>query len=248
MKLLLLILFLICGTAKAENFALYNMSTALMTASQSKDEVVPIASITKLFTAVAIIESGVDLEEKVKVQGRNTGKVPLNSMASRAELLKLMLIASDNRAADTLAITFPTGYNKFIEYVNLLISGIGLQHTVIVEPTGISAKNVSTATELVNFAWYLRRHDFITLTSSKAAESVEFDTLRKKHITLKIKNTNPDINKYNILLSKTGFTNIAGRCILLLVEYQNDIYALAILNSKNPKTRSETIQYMIQGR
>jgi D-alanyl-D-alanine carboxypeptidase len=73
-----------------------------------------------------------------------------------------------------------------------------------------------------------------------------FDTVTydgKKHpINISIKNTNPDITKYNnILISKTGFTNSAGRCLVMLVSYQGDIYGLAILGEKNPKTRSKVV-------
>lgn len=244
MKILVFLLIFICSIARAENFALYNFSTAVMTASSGKDQVMPIASITKLFTAMTILESEVNLDEKVLVQGPNRGRFPWRSMVSRMELLKAMLIASDNRAADTLAMTYPGGMDKFLEDANLLIEQIGLTKTRIVDPSGLSADNVSTPEELVNFAWYLRRYPFILETSSKDHESVEFETIKKKHIKIPIKNTNPDINKYRILLSKTGFTNKAGRCILLLVEYQNNIYSLVILNSKTSQSRSETIKFV----
>lgn len=245
MRWLLAATLFLSSTCNAGSYALYNFSNAEMKAANQPNEVVPIASVTKLFTATAILEEGLDLHEKVKVQGKNSGRFPVGSMVTRLELLKAMLIASDNRAADSLAHSYPGGYKKFIDYVNNMASERGLRNTHLEDASGIGAGNVSTADDLVNFVWTLRKHPLIISISSSAADSVEIEK-KKKYIQLPIRNTNPDILKYDsILISKTGFTNKAGRCLVMLVERNNEILGLAILGEKNPKSRSKVVSELL---
>ena len=242
MRFLLAAALLLYSPCYAGSHALYNFSNAEMTAATQHKEIVSIASVTKLFTAALILDEQLDLSEKVKVQGRTSGRFPVGSMVSRIELMKAMLIASDNRAADTLAHSYPGGYNKFIKDVNTMIGARGLRDTQIVDASGISALNVSTAEDLVNFVYGLRHYPLIISLSSSTNDSIRIET-KKKNINLPIRNTNPDLSKYNnILISKTGFTNVAGRCLVMLVTYQGDIYGLAILGEKTPKTRSKVVQ------
>jgi D-alanyl-D-alanine endopeptidase (penicillin-binding protein 7) len=241
MRFLLAIVLLTCFPSHAGTYALYNFSNAEMTTASQHNEVVPIASITKLFTAALILEEQLDLSEKVKVQGKVTGRFPAGSMVPRIELVKAMLIASDNRAAETLAHTYPGGYDKFIKDVNTMVGFNNLKNTVLEDASGLKAGNVSTADDLVNFVYSLRRYPLIISLSSSPGGNIAVET-KKRHINLPIRNTNPDINKYNsIMISKTGFTNKAGRCLVMLVSYQNEMYGLAILGEKTPKTRSKVV-------
>lgn len=243
MKQLLTALLLCIGasTSYASSIELYNFTNATTIVRSQHTEVVSIASITKLFTASLILNENLDLNEKVKVQGKSAGRFPVGSMVTRIELMKAMLIASDNRSADTLAHTYPGGYQKFIRDVNDMAGIIGLRNTKIEDASGLGSGNVSTAEDLVNFVWSLRNQPLIISLSSSPNEKLHYEN-KKKQIVLPIKNTNPDIVKYNnILISKTGFTNAAGRCLVMLVTYENDIYGLAILGEKTPKTRSKIV-------
>jgi D-alanyl-D-alanine endopeptidase (penicillin-binding protein 7) len=246
MRFLLATALLICSPCYAGSHALYNFSNAEMTTATQHKKIVSIASVTKLFTAVLILDEQLDLSEKVKVQGKTSGRFPVGSMVSRLELMKAMLIASDNRAADTLAHSYPGGYNKFIKDVNTMIGARGLQDTQIVDASGIGALNVSTAEDLVNFVYSLRHYSLIISLSSSTNDSIRIET-KKKNINLPIRNTNPDLVKYNnnILISKTGFTNVAGRCLVMLVTYQGEMYGLAILGEKTPNTRSKVVQNLM---
>ena len=240
----LLFIFLSFG-ATANTYALYNFSNAELITASGKDDIVPIASITKLFTAITVMREGMDLTEKVKVQGKTAGRFPVGTMVTRMELMKAMLIASDNRAADSLAHSHPGGYSIFISRVNEHVSDLGLKNTKIEDASGLSPGNLSTASDLTNFVWSLRNNQVITSIASSVSESVEFDNIRKKSVKLNIRNTNPDITKYNILISKTGYTSKAGRCLLLLVEHQNEYYGLAVLGEKNTGARSATVKNLI---
>jgi len=242
MRFLLAMALLICSPCYAGSYALYNFSNAEMTTATQHREVMSIASVTKLFTAALILDEQLDLFEKVKVQGKTTGRFPVGAMVPRIELMKAMIIASDNRAADTLAHSYPGGYKKFINDVNTMIGARGLKDTQIVDASGISASNVSTAEDLVNFVYSLRHYPLIISLSSSTNDVIKIET-KKRDINLPIRNTNPDLVKYNnILISKTGFTTRAGRCLVMLVTYQDEIFGLAILGEKTTKTRSKVVR------
>ena len=245
MKLLIILSLFFSLTAGAQTRALYNFSEATMESSVREKVVVPIASITKLFTAMAVIDSGVDLTESIKVQGNSTGRFPKGSSVPRIDLVKAMLIASDNRAADSLAHAHPGGYPAFIKYVNDHIGDIGLENTQIADATGLSAGNVSTAEDLINFVWWLRRYTLITEISSMASEQIKFDNSKNKTVKLHVRNTNPDILNYDVLISKTGFTSRAGRCLVMLVKHNNELYAVAVLGEKSSKSRSNSIKNLV---
>lgn len=246
MKILtILLLFFSLNAGATTAAAMYNFSDAVMEVAVREDNVVPIASITKLFTAMAVIDSGVDLNESIVVRGSTTGRFPNKTKVPRIELIKAMLVASDNRAADSLAHAHPGGYTAFIKYVNEHISDIGLTNTRIEDASGIGAGNVSTANELVNFVWWLRRYTLITEISSAESKQVEFDNRKNKTVKLQVRNTNPDIANYNVLISKTGFTSKAGRCLVMLIEHNDTMFAVVVLGEKSSKNRSQSIKNLI---
>lgn len=245
MKIIIFCLALFATSVQATSLALYNFTQGNLESSHRHEEIVPIASVTKLFTAAAVLESGVDLNARIKVTGNTRGMFNRGRLVSRLDLLKAMLISSDNLAADSLAHAHPGGYAEFIRYVNDYIDFIGLKHTKIFDASGLSVFNVSTAEELVNFAWYLRRFPLITEISSKANDNIELDNSKNKTVKLQLRNTNPDINKYDVLVSKTGFTSAAGRCLVMLVRRGEEVFGVAVLGFKNPRTRSEAIAQLI---
>ena len=245
MKILIFCLLFVVSAAQATSLALYNFSQGNLESSHRHEEVVPIASVTKLFTAAAVLESGVDLNEKIKVSGKTKGMFSRGKLVPRIALIKAMLISSDNLAADSLAHAHPGGYAEFISYVNEFIHFAGFKHTKIFDASGLSVFNVSTAEELVNFVWYIRRYPLITEISSKANDAIELDAAKNKTVKLQLRNTNPDINKYDVLVSKTGFTSAAGRCLVMLVRKGEEFIGVAVLGFKNPRTRSEAIAQLI---
>lgn len=245
MRFIFAVVLMMWFPSQAGNHALYNFTNAEMTFSKNSIEIVSIASITKLFTAALILEEQLDLLEKVKVQGKVTGRFPIGSMVTRIELMTAMLIASDNRSAETLAYTYPGGYDKFIVDVNEMVGSKNLNNTKIEDASGLKAGNVSTAEDLVNFVYGLRKYPLIVALSSAETSSIEIKR-KKKSVIVPLRNTNPDISKYdNILISKTGFTTKAGRCLVMLVVHQNEIYGLAILGEKNTKFRSKVVDKLM---
>ena len=246
MKKLLLLLF-VCASAHAQqgSYALYDYDRAEYQIEYDTNQVRPIASITKLFTAITVLRSGAELPEKVKVQGKSGGHFPNGMLVTRNDLMHAMLVASDNRAAETLANTYPGGFNKFIYDANDYIKGRGLLHTSIEEPTGLSHNNVSTATELISFLGSIKDNTAIRDYADDTTAEIIVPK-GKKFIHIKLHNTNPSIFKFdNILISKTGFTNPAGRCVLMLVEKDHKHYGIIVLGQKNVKARSELANGLI---
>jgi len=226
-------------TPKAGSYLLYDYELGVAQVAHNIDEVRPIASITKLFTAIIILRSGVELDEKVQVQGKSKGKVPRKAKIKRIDLIRSMLISSDNLAAETLANTYPGGFNKFIKDANTYVLGMGLINTKLVDSSGILPDNVSNAKDLARFLWIIKNNPVIRDIANERNEVISIPK-GKKTVKVHLHNTNPSLFVFdNILISKTGFTNPAGRCVVMLVEKGGTYNGIVILGQKNVSTRSK---------
>lgn len=227
------------------SYALYDYQNDRYQADYNVSEVRPIASITKLFTAITVLRSGAELDELVKVQGQSRGHFPNGMMVSRINLMRAMLISSDNRAAETLAKTYPGGFVKFMTDEDEFVRGYGLLNTKLHDSTGLSVNNVSTINELVKFMWIIRNNEVIRSIANERHATIAVPKGRKS-IKINLKNTNPTLFDFdNILISKTGFTNPAGRCVVMLVEKDRELYTVVILGQKNVQARSKLAQELM---
>ena len=230
------------------SYALYNYEREEWQVSHNSNEVRSIASITKLFTAMTILRSGVELDEKVKVTGKSAGRFPRGTLVSRNDLMKAMLISSDNLAAETLANTYPGGFNVYLEDANRWITGWGLIDTRVVDASGLMAGNVSSINDLVKFLARIQDNQVIQDITKERHTSIAVPK-GKKTITINLKNTNSSLFQFdNILISKTGTTNAAGKCVIMLVEKACTPYAVVVLGQKNSKIRTELASDLILAR
>lgn len=208
-------------------------------------EVRSIASITKLFTANTILRAGLELDEKVKVTGRSKGRFPRGTMVTRSDLMKAMLISSDNLAAETLANTYPGGFDQFITDTNQWVKGWGLVDTEIVDASGLLPGNRSTVHNLTAFLFKIKDNATIRQISSESQATLNLPK-GKKFVKIHLKNTNPILFQFdNILLSKTGTTNAAGKCVVMVVEKNTTLHAVVILGQKNGQERNKIAQTLI---
>jgi D-alanyl-D-alanine endopeptidase (penicillin-binding protein 7) len=227
------------------SYVLFDYNEGQFNDEFNRNQVRSIASITKMFTAITVINSTANLYEKLLVTGHNGGKVPRGTYVSRMDLLKAMVMNSDNLAAEVLANNHPGGFNQFIIDANTYNRNIGLIHTEIVDSSGIMPGNVSTASELVLFLNAIK--DNTIIQDIGAMRQYEL-AVPKGHKTYHVKfhNTNPELYKYdNILISKTGFTNAAGRCVMMLVEKGQKTYALIVLGQPNIQRRSQVVSSLM---
>lgn len=211
----------------------------------NRSDVRPIASITKLFTATTILRQALDLDERVKVTGKASGRFSRGSMVPRIDLMKAMLISSDNLAAETLAHSYPGGFDAFIADTNQWVQGTGLASTRIVDASGLLAGNVSSIDNLVAFLYRIKDHDIIQFISNERTTTLKLPK-GKKTLKINLRNTNPTLFEFdNIVISKTGFTNAAGRCVAMLVKKEDRLYAVIVLGQTNVKERSQLANELI---
>ena len=157
-----------------------------------------------------------------------------------------MLISSDNLAAETLANTYPGGFNQYITDVNSYARGMGLVNTTIVDSTGLLPGNTSNTIDLIRFIGRIKENAVIRKIASDRNDEIKVPK-GKKTLKISLHNTNPSIFVFeNILISKTGFTNAAGRCVVMLVEKNKQLYAVIILGQKNVQARTKIATDLIK--
>lgn len=207
--------------------------------NKNSTKILPIASITKLLTAMVIIDGGQDLnelisitEEDVDIIKNSHSRINVNSKIHRYHLLYLMLMSSDNRAAHALAREYYCGINCFAIMMNSYSFLIGMDNSKFVEPSGLDRRNVSTAEDLVRLANYSKRYDLI-----KVITSTPFSSFYTKRDGEWFNNTNKFVNVWDVILSKTGYIKESGYCILMVLTINSKEYTIIMLNSISKKKR-----------
>ena len=205
--------------------------------AKNADAVVPIASVSKLMTVMVALDANQPLDEVLPVKIDQTrelkgvfSRVRVGSQLTRKELILLTLMSSENRAAASLAHHYKHGYAKFIEAMNKKATDLGLQGTHFVEPTGLSYSNVSSARDLAKLVQTAATYPLIRQSSTTAKKDTRF---KKPAYSLAFYNTNPLVrnNKWDIKLSKTGFNNKAGHCLVMLTDIGDREVAMVFLDS-----------------
>ncbi len=216
---------------------LVDLNSGKLLYARNPTRVMPIASVTKLMVAVVVLESRQPLDEVLTVTIRDNremrgvySRVRLGSQLSRRELLHIALMSSENRATSTLAHHYPGGYRAFIAAMNAKARALGMKSTRYVEPTGLSPLNVSTANDLVVLLKETRKFPLMTQLSTTESKTVTFV---KPRYSLGFRNTNGLVRKPNwsIQLTKTGFTNDAGHCLVMLTRMNQRPVAMVLLDA-----------------
>jgi D-alanyl-D-alanine endopeptidase (penicillin-binding protein 7) len=211
--------------------------------AKAADAVTPIASVTKLMTAMVVLDAGQPLDEIVTVgiadldllRGSHS-RLRLGSELSRREMLRLALMASENRAASSLARHYPGGLEAFVAAMNKKAADLGMVHSHFSDATGLSSENVSTANEVALMATAAAEYPLIrdaTTTSSHYVEVQPTGTL------LGFNNTNSLVRggEWDIQLSKTGFIREAGKCLVMLTTIASRPIVIVLLDSYGKLTR-----------
>jgi D-alanyl-D-alanine endopeptidase (penicillin-binding protein 7) len=217
-----------------------NQATGELVYTKNPEVETPIASITKLMTAVVTLDAGLPLDEEITINSedldriKGTGsRLPLGATLTRGELLNLALIASENRAAAALSRAYPGGRDAFIEAMNRKARSLGMQNTHYVDGTGLSSSNRSTAMDLarlVDVAY--RQYPLIRDISTTGSYDVEVPG-RKRVRQLAYVNTNAlTRNKdWDIGISKTGYISEAGHCLVMQTQIAGQKMVIVLLDS-----------------
>jgi serine-type D-Ala-D-Ala endopeptidase (penicillin-binding protein 7) len=190
--------------------------------AKSADEVASIASLSKLMTAMVVLDAQLNSFELLQIEtadldtikGTRSG-VPVGARFTRRSLLRLALLSSDNRAAAALARTYPGGRPAFVRAVAAKAALLGLKHTSMEEPTGLSPRNRSNAADLARMLSAAAAYPEITGITSQSTAQFDVNGAPRQ-----FRNTNRMVGRpgWHILLSKTGYTREAGRCLTMLLE------------------------------
>lgn len=209
--------------------------------SKDADAVVPIASLTKLMTAMVVLDANQDMTEQIRIDDADVdrlkhskSRVKVGATMSREAALELALISSENRAASALARHFPGGMPAFELAVSAKIRALGLRHTALADPTGLSPTNTSTASEVARIAAAASRYPAIARISSDKSSEVAVDGRPRE-----LRNTNHLVGAkgWDIKLSKTGYTEEAGRCLAMRMKSGGRTITVVLLDTDGSAQR-----------
>ena len=233
------------GEAKAHKAVYLRSSSALVldadtgeiVVDKNSDEVTPIASITKLMTAMVILDRHLDLEQRIvisredidTIKGTRSRLRPGN-VAKRGELLLVALMASENRAAAALGRTYPGGLEPFIAAMNAKAAALGMHDSRFVDPTGLSPYNVSSARDLVKLVRAAHDYSVIRDFTTRGRATVR---VSERGRPLTYVNTNSLVrgHRWDVGLSKTGYISEAGRCLVMRVRLASRDLIVVLLDS-----------------
>ena len=216
---------------------LVDLETNEVLYSSNPNFTVPIASVTKLMTAMVALDAQQPLNEKLSIVIKDTkemqgvfSRVRIGSQLSRHDLLLITLMSSENRAAASLAHHYSDGHKAFIKAMNDKAQALGMHNSNFAEPTGLSEHNTASANDLVLLIKAAREYPLIRQFSTMGEKTVAFSS---PSYTLGFRNTNALVRKDNwsIQLSKTGFTNSAGHCLVMSTEMNNRPVAFVVLDA-----------------
>ena len=202
---------------------------------KNADTVMPIASLTKLMTAMVVLDAKLDMDETIEIDSADidrlkysSSRVAVGAKLTRRDALHLALMSSDNRAAAALARTFPGGNDAFKTAVRNKTRQLGMAHTVIEEPTGLSPHNRSTAGDLVKMAKASTRYPEIVRMTT---ETTDVFDIKGRDVNFRNTNRLVGAKGWDVGLSKTGFTNEAGRCLIMNITAAGKKATLVLLNA-----------------
>ncbi len=222
-----------------------NQNTHEIIYSKNLDTPTPIASVTKLMTAMVVLDAKLNLAEEVSITEMDvdylkgtSSRLPVGTTMTREDLLNLALIASENRAASALATHYPGGKQRFIQDMNAKAASLGMMNTHFEDSTGLNSNNVSTAMDLarmVHAAYQYPTIRQITTTS-------DYDLNVHRRQPLHFHNTNALVREstnssWEIGLSKTGYISEAGRCLVMQATIAGEPLILVLLDSVGKLTR-----------
>ena len=205
----------------------------------------PIASITKLMTAMVVLDLEQPLDEVITITGSDydclrmtNSRLVAGAKLTRRELLMLTLMSSENRAAFALANAYPGGKQNFVKVMNWKAKTLTMYNTLFRDPTGLDAGNVATANDLATMV--KAAYEYPLIRQATTTVSIEVSPYGSSKEALRYYNTNRLVNKtWDIELSKTGYISKAGRCLVMQTRISDEKLTLVLLNAEGKFTPIE---------
>ncbi|MEQ1600987.1 MAG: D-alanyl-D-alanine endopeptidase [Methylophilaceae bacterium] len=220
-----------------------NQQTGETLYAKNVDLPTPIASVTKLMTAMVVLDAALSMDENITISDadvdwlKNTSsRVHVGTQLSRFELLQLALMSSENRAASALGRNYPGGITAFVSAMNNKAKLLGMTRTRFVDSSGLDSSNISTAEDLVKMVNAAHRYNVIKQITTTASYQVPL--LGYSH-PVEFHNTNALVRNsdWTIGISKTGFINEAGRCLVMQAQIDGKPFIIVLLDSVGKYTR-----------
>lgn len=214
---------------------------------KNADVPLPIASVTKLMSALVIAESGLSLHTKLKVtrddyvKSTATSKLRAGMVLTREDTLRAALMSSDNRAAHMLARTYPGGVKMFVKRMNELAEELGMKDSHFADPTGLSNDNISTAQDLALLAMRAHRYPVLSKVSTSPTALLDAGSTQLRMMTTNRLIGDP---RWHVGLQKTGYTRAAGRCMVVQSEVAGHRVVMVVLDSDSSSKRADDMQRM----
>ena len=211
--------------------------------AKGADSVTPIASVTKLMTAMVVLDAAQPMDESISIgiddldmlKGSHS-RLRLGTELSRREMLRLALMSSENRAASSLSRHYPGGSAAFVAAMNRKAQSLGMTRTHFNDPTGLSSENVATANDLARMVQAAAEYPSIREFTTTPSHYVEVQPTGQ---LLGFNNTNSLVKNgtWDIQVSKTGFIREAGKCLVMLTTIASRPVVIVLLDSYGRLTR-----------
>jgi D-alanyl-D-alanine endopeptidase (penicillin-binding protein 7) len=223
--------------------------------AKAADQVTSIASLTKLMTAMVVLDGGQPLDDMIEIDVSDfdflkgsSSRLRLGTQLSRREMLRLALMSSENRAASSVARYYPGGATAFVSAMNAKAQMLGMHNSRFADPTGLSPENVSTANDLAKMVRAAAEYPLIRDYSTTPSAYVEVDPAGRM---LGFNNSNRLVssNGWEIKLQKTGYIREAGRCLVMLATIASKPVVIVLLDSIGKYTRlgdAERVKHWIE--
>ena len=209
--------------------------------SKNPQAVLPIASITKLMTALVVSEAKQPLDEMLSIGSEDVdtekgsrSRLQVGTRLSREEMLHLSLMASENRAANALGRHYPGGSSAFVAAMNRKAQALGMNNTHYVEPTGLSSRNQSSANDLAVLMREVDKHALIRQLSTSQEYEV---AVGARNVSFRNTNGLVRSGEWDIGLQKTGYITEAGRCLVMQAQLSGRKLIMVLLDSAGKYSR-----------
>lgn len=197
----------------------------------------PIASITKLMTAMVVLDANENLDQPLKKKFRGL-------TVDREQLINLAVVKSDNIAARMLCENYHRGYRACIDDMNHKARILGMDDTRFEDSSGLDNRNVSTPKDLIKLLLAAEKYPQIVSASNRAVGEL-VKKKKKKLVKWRYTNTNPLVTKYNVIVSKTGFVRASGGCLVMSAMVKGQKRLFVVLNSTTTRTRIVDMENII---
>lgn len=205
--------------------------------SENIDIQQPIASITKLMTAMVVLDANENLQQPLNKKFRGL-------TVTREQLINLSVIRSDNQAARMLCEVYHRGYQNCIADMNHKAKILGMLNTEFRDSSGLDNRNVSTPQDLIKLLLAAERYKEIVHASNQAIGEL-IRKKKNKFVKFRYNNTNPLVSKYNVIVSKTGYVRASGGCLVMSIHVDGKKKLFVVLNSLTTRTRIHDMEKLI---